>query len=93
MTTLLLTNPAGLQHLTPAGHPERPDRLRAGQQAILAVIEADDPVDALDAHIECAAVLGNRLGVVPAARREGASIGAEHRPISASAMPVGRVPS
>jgi acetoin utilization deacetylase AcuC-like enzyme len=29
MTTLLLSNPAGLDHLTPPGHPERPDRLRA----------------------------------------------------------------
>jgi acetoin utilization deacetylase AcuC-like enzyme len=34
MTTLLLTNPAGLQHLTPAGHPERPDRLRAVARAL-----------------------------------------------------------
>jgi acetoin utilization deacetylase AcuC-like enzyme len=29
MTTLLITHPAGLNHLTPLGHPERPDRLRA----------------------------------------------------------------
>jgi len=29
MTTLLITHPACLNHLTPAGHPERPDRLRA----------------------------------------------------------------
>ena len=29
MTTLLVTHPAGLDHLTPSGHPERPDRLRA----------------------------------------------------------------
>jgi acetoin utilization deacetylase AcuC-like enzyme len=29
MTTLLITHPAGLNHLTPPGHPERPDRLRA----------------------------------------------------------------
>ncbi len=29
MTTLLVTHPAGLNHLTPLGHPERPDRLRA----------------------------------------------------------------
>jgi len=29
MTTLLVTHSAGLNHLTPAGHPERPDRLRA----------------------------------------------------------------
>ncbi len=29
MTTLLITHPACLDHLTPPGHPERPDRLRA----------------------------------------------------------------
>jgi acetoin utilization deacetylase AcuC-like enzyme len=34
MTTLLVTHPAGLEHLTPAGHPERPDRLRAIDRAL-----------------------------------------------------------
>jgi len=34
MSTLLLTHSACLQHLTPAGHPERPDRLRAIEQAL-----------------------------------------------------------
>ena len=29
MSTLLITHPACLEHLTPTGHPERPDRLRA----------------------------------------------------------------
>jgi acetoin utilization deacetylase AcuC-like enzyme len=29
MSTLLVTHPACLDHLMPAGHPERPDRLRA----------------------------------------------------------------
>jgi acetoin utilization deacetylase AcuC-like enzyme len=29
MPTLLITHPACLNHLTPPGHPERPDRLRA----------------------------------------------------------------
>jgi acetoin utilization deacetylase AcuC-like enzyme len=29
MPTLLITHPACLEHLTPLGHPERPDRLRA----------------------------------------------------------------
>ncbi|UJQ95792.1 histone deacetylase family protein [Mariluticola halotolerans] len=29
MTTLLVSHPQGLQHLTPEGHMERPDRLRA----------------------------------------------------------------
>jgi acetoin utilization deacetylase AcuC-like enzyme len=34
MTTLLVTHPAALNHLTPAGHPERPDRLRAIDKAL-----------------------------------------------------------
>ena len=29
MTTLLITHPASLNHLTAPGHPERPDRMRA----------------------------------------------------------------
>jgi acetoin utilization deacetylase AcuC-like enzyme len=29
MTTLLITHPASMNHLNPAGHPERPERLRA----------------------------------------------------------------
>jgi acetoin utilization deacetylase AcuC-like enzyme len=34
MTTLLLTHPASLGHLTPPGHPERPDRIRAVDQVL-----------------------------------------------------------
>jgi len=34
MSTLLITHPACLDHLTPAGHPERPDRLRAIEHAL-----------------------------------------------------------
>src|SRR5581483_2670178 len=34
MSTLLVTHSACLDHLTPAGHPERPDRLRAIEQAL-----------------------------------------------------------
>ncbi len=34
MTTLLVTHSAGLNHVTPPGHPERPDRLRAVAQAL-----------------------------------------------------------
>src|SRR3981081_3118924 len=32
--TLLLSHPASLDHLTPPGHPERPDRIRAVQKAL-----------------------------------------------------------
>src|SRR5208282_1543388 len=34
MSTLLVTHPACLEHLTPLGHPERPDRLRAIERAL-----------------------------------------------------------
>jgi acetoin utilization deacetylase AcuC-like enzyme len=34
MSTLLLTHPACLNHLTPMGHPERPDRLRAIERVL-----------------------------------------------------------
>jgi len=34
MTTLYITHPAALNHLTPMGHPERPDRLRAVEVAL-----------------------------------------------------------
>src|SRR5436309_9113642 len=34
MTTLLLTHRASLDHLTPPGHPERPDRIRAVDQIL-----------------------------------------------------------
>jgi len=34
MSTLLLSHPACLDHLTPMGHPERPDRLRAVERAL-----------------------------------------------------------
>jgi acetoin utilization deacetylase AcuC-like enzyme len=34
MSTLLISHPACLEHLTPLGHPERPDRLRAVERAL-----------------------------------------------------------
>jgi acetoin utilization deacetylase AcuC-like enzyme len=34
MTTLLFSHPASLDHLTPPGHPERPDRIRAVDQVL-----------------------------------------------------------
>src|ERR1700685_2089681 len=36
MSTLLITHPACLNHLTPPGHPERPDRIRAIERALQA---------------------------------------------------------
>src|ERR1700741_2195241 len=42
MPTLYITHPACLDHLTPSGHPERPDRLRAIERALAA--EAFNPL-------------------------------------------------
>jgi acetoin utilization deacetylase AcuC-like enzyme len=58
MSTLFLSHPACLNHLTPAGHPERPDRLRAIDQVLedekfqsLARVEA--PLGPLDVIALC----------------------------------------
>jgi acetoin utilization deacetylase AcuC-like enzyme len=58
MTTLLLTHPACLDHLTPDGHPERPDRLRAINQVLAeerfnALARAEAPEGNLDAVLLC----------------------------------------
>jgi acetoin utilization deacetylase AcuC-like enzyme len=53
MSTLLISHPACLQHLTPAGHPERPDRLRAIEQALEAEkFQALQRVEAPMAEVE-----------------------------------------
>src|SRR5262249_30927111 len=54
------------------------DRLPARGEAVLAVIEADDLIDALDADIERAVVLCDRFGIEPAAIGERSPIGAEN---------------
>jgi len=58
MTTLLITHPACLDHLNSAGHPERPERLRAIERALeherfqhLARVEA--PAAALETIALC----------------------------------------
>jgi acetoin utilization deacetylase AcuC-like enzyme len=58
MPTLLITHPACLDHLTPAGHPERPDRLRAIAQALSAerfrdLVRRDAPAATLESIARC----------------------------------------
>ncbi|MGM4989860.1 histone deacetylase family protein [Tardiphaga sp. 841_E9_N1_2] len=58
MTTLLLSHPASLDHLTPPGHPERPDRMRAVAQALSedrfnALVRGDAPEGNLDVVSLC----------------------------------------
>ena len=58
MSTLLITHPAFLKHLTPLGHPERPDRLRAIERALEAekfqtLARSQAPLASLDAIALC----------------------------------------
>jgi acetoin utilization deacetylase AcuC-like enzyme len=58
MSTLLITHPACLDHLTPPGHPERPDRLRAVEQALSAekfesLVRVQAPAAKLDVIALC----------------------------------------
>jgi acetoin utilization deacetylase AcuC-like enzyme len=56
MTTLLVSHPASLDHLTPPGHPERPDRMRAVAQILAetrfdALVREEAPEGSLD-HVK-----------------------------------------
>jgi acetoin utilization deacetylase AcuC-like enzyme len=56
--TLLLTHPASLDHLTPPGHPERPDRIRAVNQVLAqdrfnALTRGEAPEGSLDSVTLC----------------------------------------
>src|SRR6476659_6179585 len=58
MTTLLVTHPACLDHLTPAGHPERPDRLRAidrvlARERFRALVRVEAPAASLETIALC----------------------------------------
>src|SRR5260370_42612655 len=58
MSTLVLTHPAYLDHLTPPGHPERPDRLRAIAQVLSEgrfdpLARAEAPEGSLDSVTLC----------------------------------------
>ncbi|MCK5747045.1 MAG: histone deacetylase family protein, partial [Oricola sp.] len=47
MTTRLYSHDIFLEHVTPPGHPERPDRIRAVWEAL--ADEVFDPLDRVDA--------------------------------------------
>src|SRR5262249_4365003 len=55
------------------------DRPAPGKKALLAVIKADDLMDAFDAHIERATVLRDRFRVIPTARRQRSPVGTQDR--------------
>lgn len=58
MPTLYITHPACLDHLTPSGHPERPDRLRAIERVLAAdafkpLVRAEAPAASLETIALC----------------------------------------
>jgi acetoin utilization deacetylase AcuC-like enzyme len=58
MATLFITHPACLNHLTPPGHPERPDRLRAIERVFASdkfrgLVRADAPAADFDTIALC----------------------------------------
>ena len=58
MPTLYITHPACLDHRTPSGHPERPDRLRAIERALAAdafkpLVRVEAPAASLDTIALC----------------------------------------
>src|SRR6202158_573568 len=58
MSTLLITHPACLDHLTPAGHPERPELLRAIDRALederfQMLVRVDAPAASLETIALC----------------------------------------
>jgi acetoin utilization deacetylase AcuC-like enzyme len=58
VTTLLITHPSSLRHETPAGHPERADRLRAIEQALederfAGLVRAQAPLGTLEQVALC----------------------------------------
>src|SRR5213594_1645353 len=58
MPTLFITHPACLNHLTPPGHPERPDRLRAiertfADERFRGLVRAEAPAADLDTLALC----------------------------------------
>jgi acetoin utilization deacetylase AcuC-like enzyme len=58
MTTLLLSHPASLDHATPPGHPERPDRMRAvaqvlGEDRFKSLVRGEAPEGSLDLVTLC----------------------------------------
>src|SRR6202021_224971 len=58
MTTPLLSHPASLDHETPPGHPERPDRMRAVNQVLAEdrfgpLVRGEAPEGSLDSVTLC----------------------------------------
>src|SRR6266849_4483496 len=53
--------------------------MTAGEKPVFFVIEANDLMNALDADIECAAILRDGLGIIPSSLSKRRSVGSENR--------------
>lgn len=75
MTTLLISHPSSLRHVTPPGHPERADRIRAVEQALeeerFAHLERVDAPEGTLAQVALCHPAAYAQAIVEAAPQEG----------------------
>ncbi|MGX1790049.1 histone deacetylase family protein [Bosea sp. NPDC055332] len=75
MTTLLISHPSSLRHVTPPGHPERADRIRAVEQALeeerFALLQRVDAPEGTLAQVALCHPAAYAQAIVEAAPQEG----------------------
>lgn len=75
MTTLLISHPSSLRHVTPPGHPERADRIRAVEQALeeerFALLQRVEAPEGTLAQVELCHPAAYAQAIVEAAPQEG----------------------
>lgn len=75
MTTLLISHPSSLRHVTPPGHPERADRIRAVEQALeeerFALLQRVEAPEGTLAQVELCHPAAYAQAIVQAAPQEG----------------------
>lgn len=75
MTTLLISHPSSLRHVTPPGHPERADRIRAVEQALeeerFALLQRVEAPEGTLAQVELCHPTAYAQAIVQAAPQEG----------------------
>ena len=75
MTTLLISHPSSLRHVTPPGHPERADRIRAVEQALederFALLQRVDAPEGTLAEVALCHPAAYAQAIVDAAPQEG----------------------
>ena len=75
MTTLLISHPSSLRHVTPPGHPERADRIRVVEQALeeerFALLQRVDAPEGTLAQIALCHPAAYAQAIVEAAPQEG----------------------